>query len=1023
MGISKSNKGFWKATLIVVIFAIALISFRLLWNDKYTQSEQPSITDGELDLRTWDFSEGQSVMLNGTWAFYPYQFHTGRSDEVVEKKTLISVPGDWSETLNPDNDSSYGFGTYHLRILVDSEIETTYQLQVPSVRSASALYANGLLVGESGKVGEDAHQEDAFNVPYLSTSIYADESGVIDVFLQSSNFIDPRRSGFVRSIKFGHEKDLTAEVNLSSLLQISAAAIFLVHALFAGLLYLVGFRDKRLLYFALVIITVALTNLMSGDEKILFNYIKMDYVASFRLSMILMVICSWALIHCAAPQIQAISKKLLPAYTIYSSFVIVFTLLVPMEKLAQSSNFSFINLLVAAGITILAFFWDRKQISGSIWLTLSIVALANNYLWWGISLGTGMKVVYYPFDLMIAVICFAGVWFKHYHRMHTESQHLAVELQKADQMKDEFLATTSHELRNPLHSILNMSQAVLEREHASITEKSAKDLATVLSVSRRMSVLVEELLDMTRLKEGTPQLNLEPVSLQAISAGVIDMLEFMVEDRPVRLISQIPADFPLVMADENRVTQVVFNLLQNAIKYTQKGNVTIRVQMKDDCAMIAVIDTGIGMDEETLKDIFNPYMQFADTQKVVTSGFGLGLYVSKKLVELHGSSLQVQSTLGEGTIFTFTLPIAQDDVKRAIDASVEGIMTHTLTATQQNKQESITFGEVVPRILVVDDDAVNLQVVETILATENYEVVTALSGEKALALLNEKEFDLMISDVMMPQMSGYELTKQIRERFTISELPILLLTARSQPIDIENGFFAGANDYVKKPVDALELRARVRALTDLKRITNERLRLEAAWLQAQIQPHFLFNALNTILALSNIDLDRMRDVLDAFSYLLRKKFQFNRINELTKIHNEIELIEAYLLIEKERYQERLHVNWEVDDVISVLIPALTIQPLVENAILHGLMKKEGGGQLTIRVHSSRELIHVSIEDDGVGMEASFVERLFDQTNSSQLGIGLVNTHLRLKQRYGKGLAISSELGKGTIVSFEIPIEK
>src|SRR5690625_7730878 len=118
------------------------------------------------------------------------------------------------------------------------------------------------------------------------------------------------------------------------------------------------------------------------------------------------------------------------------------------------------------------------------------------------------------------------------------------------------------------------------------------------------------------------------------------------------------------------------------------------------------------------------------------------------------------------------------------------------------------------------------------------------SGSKALALLDLQEWDLVISDVMMQHMSGYELTRTIRERFTMTELPILLLTARSQSIDIEKGFLSGANDYVIKPVDALEIRSRVRVLTEVKRSAREQLQMEAAWLQAQIQPHFLFNTLN-----------------------------------------------------------------------------------------------------------------------------------------------------------------------------------
>ena len=155
--------------------------------------------------------------------------------------------------------------------------------------------------------------------------------------------------------------------------------------------------------------------------------------------------------------------------------------------------------------------------------------------------------------------------------------------------------------------------------------------------------------------------------------------------------------------------------------------------------------------------------------------------------------------------------------------------------------------------MAVDDDPVNLKVLTNILSEDRYEVEIVTSGKEALKQLEQKEWDLIISDVMMPTMSGYELTRSIREKFSISELPILLLTARSNTEDIYTGFLAGANDYVTKPVDAVELNVRVHALTDLQASINERLGMEAAWLQAQIRPHFLLNTLNAIVSLSEID--------------------------------------------------------------------------------------------------------------------------------------------------------------------------
>lgn len=1007
--------------VIVLLFALILTGFRLQWIETFNETgEQPIIENGELDLREWEFSDGHTISLDGEWAFYPYENITSESTKKEGRKNrYINVPGDWSETLNPDDGSPYGYGSYRLRILVDTDQNQTYGLQVPSVRSSSALYINGLDSGESGKVADNKKEAHAFNVPYLSSSIRADADGVIEIVLQATNFEDPRSSGLVRSLTFGYEEDIVEASKLSTLLQVLAAGMLVIHALFALILYSIGIRDRRFLYFALALIASAISNVMGGDEKVLLHYIMMDYTVSFKLSFTVLVVYGWAMVQCVKPQIQLLVTWFLPIFTTMSAGVIVAVWILPLESLDFASTFSLPYVVVSAVITALVLLLGGKDYKGSIWLALSSVAIASHIAWWSYAMSTGLKVIYYPFDLMIAVICFSGVWFKQYHEMNIETQKLATELQKADKVKDEFLANTSHELRNPLHSILNISQAVLEREQLSLQGRSAKDLETVLSISRRMSWMVDELLDMTHLQEGKPQLQLHPCSLQAVTVGVVDMLEYMVAGKPVRVVNEIPADFPLVMADEKRLIQIVFNLLHNAIKFTNHGEITIQVSIQVEKAQIEITDTGNGMGEEALRTIFDPYTQVHNGDG---GGFGLGLNISRKLVELHGGILQAHSVLGEGSTFSFALPLA--------DGSAEEIaIPSPLKSSILQDDNHSDFTVEVPlkhtferlRVLVVDDDPVNLQVIETMFSEEDYTIATVLSGEAALALLDVKEWDLVISDVMMPQMSGYDLTKRIRQRFSLTELPILLLTARSQPTDIENGFLAGANDYVTKPVDALEFKSRVRALTSVKQSMHEKVRMESAWLQAQIQPHFLFNALNTIMALSEIDMGRMHKVLEAFSHLLRRKFQFDNLNMLSPIEEEIALVKDYLLIEKERFQDRLHVIWEIDNDLNVVLPALTIQPLVENAIHHGLMKRIEGGKLLVRVVKKGAYIEIVVEDDGVGMEEAFVKERLEKGKHAQSGIGLVNTNLRLKRHYGQGLQINSAPGVGTTVSFRVPV--
>lgn len=1012
------SKRIFIALLTVIVFGLLLTSFRLQWIKLFNETgDHPVIVNGELDLREWDFSKGKTIPLNGEWAFYPYQLIT--SEDVLkqqEGRKMITVPGDWSETLNPQNLEPFGYGTYHLRILVNPNDQQAYGMQVPSVRSASALYVNGLLSGQSGQVGESEEETKAFNVPYLSSTIRADENGVIDILLQATNYADPRSSGLVRLIKFGDAEKIYNDSNLSMILQVTTSVVFIVFALFACILYAIGIRDSRMIYFAIVLVVISIGSLMGGDEKVLMHYLETDYTLTFKLSFSILIIFSWALLYCVKPQVQSLSKKLLPIYSVLSLIIIVIVYLLPMSYLNLSSMFSLSYVVISILLAAIALLFGQKNFTGSIWLALSCVALASHFGWWIYTLNTGLKVIYYPFDLILSVILFAGVWFKQYHEMHRETKQLAEELQKVDKIKDEFLVNTSHELRNPLHSILNISEAILERERETLEARSIKDLETVLAVSRRMSGMVNELLDLQQIEKGNPYLQMTPCSLQAIASGVIDMLTHTVEGKPVQIINDIPARFPLIVADEKRIIQILFNLLHNAVKFTNEGTIRIQAAQLGDEAQIMITDTGIGMEKSVIQSIFEPYVQGHQKE---SGGFGLGLNISRKLVELHGGKLDVQSILGEGSTFTFKVALANteardENLSRKIEETMETFQLHEQISAATEQETAYS------QILVVDDDPVNLQVIKAMLDPEPYEIQTVLSGEEALRLLGEKEWDLIISDVMMPEISGYDLTKRVRERFSATELPILLLTARSESVDINYGFLVGANDYVTKPVDALEFKARVAALANIRKSMEERLQLEAEFLQAQIQPHFIFNALNTMMALSEIDLDRMRKVLVAFSQLLRGKFVFNELNQMTSIEKEIQLVESYLYIEEERFSDRLHVHWEIESDLNFTIPALMIQPLVENAIHHGIMKRPEGGSLTIQILEKPSYIEIIVEDDGVGMDPATLEKITTQTATLSGGIGLLNTDLRLKRKYGEGLQIKSTKGLGTIISFKIP---
>lgn len=1022
----------WKVILVVLLFITVLTAFRFIWVYMFEDKDDTHITEGELDLRNIELGD-DIVGLDGEWEFYPGTFVNKEGDQADEESSFIHVPGNWNNHMhsNDEEEIAYGYGSYRLRILVDPEEEATYSIRVPSVRSSSELYVNGKLLAHSGEVGETKQTYVAENLPY---SVYfTDDDGVIDIVIHVANFQDTRGGGLVRSIKFGHEEVLSNRTNISTGLQQLILVILILHSLYAVILYVLGNRDKRLVYFSLFILSATVLLGLSFEEKLIHKWLQISYDASFRLSTITLITIGYFLYKSVEREIPVVWKNQSTVYALACFVSIGSLLILPVHTFLDIQFIYYILMYAAFVLAICAVFrLSIQHIKRNLLLLLSLIAFLNNIFWTFNDLFFGIKVIYYPFDLIIAVICLAGFWFQQYFDIYKEANRISLKLQEADKTKDEFLANTSHELRNPLHAILNMSQVVLEREQDHIQEDSVKDLETVLSVGRRMSTMLNDLLDVMVLKEKTQMLHQQSFHVQSIPNGVFNMLDHMIERKDVTFVNRLPEDFPPVYGDEDRVIQVLFNLLHNSVKHTNEGTISVEGYVESDRAYIIVVDTGAGIDKKTLETIFEPYEQSRKNGSMVEGGFGLGLSISQQLIELHGGLLEVESELGKGSKFNFSLPLSDETIEG--DAQTEVAVTTQHITDVAKEREGIAFEGLPlpemddaftsvdrPRVLVVDDDPVNLQVVQSVLSVEKYDMTTVLSGEEALDLLHKKDWDLVIADVMMPNMSGYQLTRNIRKRFTVSQLPVVLLTARNQMKDIEQGFLSGANDYIAKPVDSLELRSRVRALTSVRRSMREHLRMEAAWLQAQIQPHFLFNALNTIMALSEIDPTRMQRVLEAFSDFLRGKFNFQNVDDLISIQDEIELIKAYLYIEKERFGDRLQIEWETDDVSDVYIPPLTIQPLVENAIHHGIMSQIEGGVLRISIQKEDQFVRISVEDDGSGMTQEERERLLQRENEGRTGVGLLNTHLRLKRQFNSGLDISSEQGKGTTVTFTVPL--
>lgn len=1017
-----------KIAAIVGLFLLALTAVRLLWINVQTTSTQVHAENGLLDLREWDSDAKPMLTLVGQWEFYPKQLVTPGPDGSFEpddhNAAKVNVPGSWEEDLAAEERSTFGYGTYRLRVLMPSEGLPEIKVRVPGISTSSALYVNGRLLGQAGQPASDNEAYTPSNVPYSVT--LPDEGEVMDLVLQTANFDDRIIGGLTVPVKLGTATAMNRAYWFSAGSQAVLFLLIVMHAVYAFVLYFIGARQKPLLIFSLLSICGA-ASVVTDIDHLLSTWFGVDYEISHKVFYL-------SYLGVAALLLPYISR-LLPEFPIlrhlrwhFATCVVfgLFVLVLPVKLYTYADLLHTALMMVSFVITpIVLYLAVRRGVPDAIYLLLGTVALAANLIWGLMNYSLFLDIGYYPFDMLALFTAFALYWFKRYFRNASEIARLAEELQRADKLKDEFLVHTSHELRNPLHVIMNMAQSVLDGGSKTDDRANRLRLKLLVSVGKRMSILLSDLIDLTRLRENRIRLETAPVRLQAEAAGVLDMVRFLTDGKPIQLENRIPDSLPPVLADENRLLQIMFNLLHNAVKFTSEGVVAIEAETDGDKVVVRISDTGIGMDEETLNRIFDPYEQ-GQEQAGSAAGFGLGLAISKRFVELHGGALTVSSTPNVGSVFRFTLPVAPVGTESAAVDSIRTVQIENAELPNEGtvgavKPESTVF-EDRPRILVVDDDPVNLRVLQSVLPPDQYEIETTTSGLTALSLLNQGAWDLMITDVMMPEMSGYEVTRTVRTLFSHSELPILLLTARHRTEDIEAGFRAGANDYIVKPVEAQELRVRVKALTDVARAAREQTRLEAAWLQAQIHPHFLFNTLNSVAALAEVDTGRMQKLLLAFGDYLRSSFDFANLNRLVPLRKELGLVESYLYIEKERFGDRIQIEWDVDDQLELQVPPLSVQPLVENALRHGLLKRSRGGIVRIRIQNLGDRAEIFVEDNGVGIDSDTLMRALQQAEGAgrPSGVGLANTDRRLKQLYGTGLKVQGAPGEGTVVSFIVP---
>ncbi len=1013
---------------MICLGCVILILFLVKIAEEFNvQTNKPSIRSGVFDASSHDFGKKGIVALDGEWEFYEGRLLTDselQSGTYEQERRIVTVPMIWDDyDLPRPEPKAFGAGTYHLRILLDTNAQSVYGIKTSNIRLSNLIMINGKAIGQSGTPALSPAAYYPGNIPYVS--YFQVDQDTLDLVVWVTNHDYTPSGGITNSIFFGTHQGITDLRESLIINEIIISTAFFIIGLILFIVFLHRRKRTFLLYFALCNMAMSLYILTHG-EKLLYKllplldpylFARMQYLsASFSILMFLLYLFDGyfpALYKGKLVRLLVAPLLVFIPVGVFASFHI------------HSLWSAYLSVFILAALIFSVFMLTVAILQGAEdALYMSVGALAILF----ISVMTALNVfstVHFDTSLIYALLVFilshTFMIAAKLNRVFEKTEALSMELAILNKNKDHFLAKTSHEFKTPLHGIINITKLFLEQEKKHLSAEQKQNLSLVIDTANRLSRLVNDILDMTKIHEGT--LAIEPKNLHVYQEleDVFAICRFVYEGKSNLLLYEAPPSLPLIRVDRDRFKQIIFNLIDNAMVHTRSSTVVLRARDTKDGVEISVEDTGGGIDPDKQEQIFEPFVALGQEGSFADRS-GLGLSIAKQLTELQGGTITVESVVGQGSCFTIRFPAHSGQTAPTRDLKEDLIASGPLME-RASEFEMLTPYVANPggasTIVIADDNLTNLKILVDALAADGYKILAVKNGQEALEQINQEQtIDIIILDIMMPGMSGYEVCRTVRQRYSLAELPVLMITAAIHNADAETALQLGANDFLHKPFQLEELRARVRSLILMKQSAHLSASYEIAFLHAQIKPHFLYNALNTIAALCEIDSPKAGDLILSLAKYLRGTLDFANLSTLVSLSKELALVNAYLNIEQARFPD-LSVEWNIDENIQAEIPPMVLQTLVENAMKHGIMKQEGQGTVRISITRHPDGLLFTVADDGPGLSQQELDGIL-QAPASESGVGLYNAHTRLTRLYGQGLSLSGGLGKGVEISFIIP---
>ncbi len=739
---------------------------------------QIKIESGVLDLTRADFIENESFVLDGDWEFYWEHLYNPEIFDTLQFKQYHTFPSIWNDEFG-----NFGFATYKLTILINPNAPPL-ALSIPDFYSAYKLFANGREIASNGKVGTT---KENYTPHWVSKTIALtnNELESLELVLQISNF-DHSKGGPKQSIILGEADHLFSARELELGYSYGLTGALIMGGLFFFGLYLFGRHEKPLFYFSLFCLVYSYRIIGFGLYPLHFLLPDIPWIITLKLEYITLFISGYLFgTYILSLYPRETSRMVIKTLSGISLLFVAITLFLPPSYFTLLITPYFIALVLyisyATYVFILAAVHKRDGSLFSLASTgvIFFVFLHEIMVYFGLA----QHSLLFNFFGYVSFFFFQSLVLS--FRFAKYLKLVAIQAEAASKAKSQFLSTMSHEIRTPLNAVIGLSGLL---SGTSLDEKQSEFVSTIKVSGENLLSIINNILDYSKIESGKLELEYSEFNTREVVENVIDVIASLNHRDNLEIVYTMDPNVPnYLVADVNRFQQVLVNLVGNALKFTEKGEIVTSLklieQSERNFLQVSIKDTGIGIPENRKNRLFQSFSQVDASTTRKYGGTGLGLIISKKLVEAMGGSINVESEINEGTTFTFDFLVEKSD------REIEPFKTTYFKGK---------------KVFILDDNHTNLEILTKQCESEGMVVFATSYPDDILDMIPTLgSFDFGIMDMQMPETNGVEVTQQIRKKWSPIELPIILLSSIHElsDSDAKNLF----NLYLTKPVKQSQL--------------------------------------------------------------------------------------------------------------------------------------------------------------------------------------------------------------------------